>query len=94
MAKIERMGGPGPRGGTVYVFNCPGCDEPHPFEVDTPNSSARMDLEFLRVVEGWPDVPTARLIFIEDSPRAPISAVLWLWPAWLLAIFLLVAGGW
>ena len=27
----------GPRGGVLYLFHCPGCDEPHPFEVAAPN---------------------------------------------------------
>ena len=24
----------GPRGGKLYLFHCPGCEETHPFEVD------------------------------------------------------------
>lgn len=31
-AKLHRMGN-GPRGGTVYVFQCPGCGNTHPVEV-------------------------------------------------------------
>lgn len=33
MAKLHQMLGKGPRGGTVYVFTCPGCGNAHPIEV-------------------------------------------------------------
>ena len=34
--KIHYMGDSnrGPRGGKMYVFHCPGCGNPHPFEVE------------------------------------------------------------
>jgi|ERR1041384_1755688 hypothetical protein len=37
--KIHYMGdsNPGPRGGKLYVFHCPGCGYNHPFEVGAPN---------------------------------------------------------
>lgn len=40
-AKIHYMGdsNPGPRGGKLYVFHCPGCGYGHPFEVDSPNGT-------------------------------------------------------
>lgn len=31
--KLSKCNGVGSRGGTVYLFWCPGCKEPHPFEV-------------------------------------------------------------
>lgn len=32
-AKLVKVNGKGGRGGDVYLFWCPGCDNPHPFEV-------------------------------------------------------------
>ena len=32
-------GNPGPRGGKVYVFHCPGCQYSHPVEVDAPGGA-------------------------------------------------------
>jgi uncharacterized protein DUF6527 len=32
-AKIHQFPDTGPRGGTVYMFHCPGCAHGHPFEV-------------------------------------------------------------
>lgn len=39
--KIHFMGdgNRGPRGGTLYVFHCPGCGYGHPFEVGAPNGT-------------------------------------------------------
>lgn len=39
MSKLHCMGDSnrGPRGGKLYVFHCPGCENSHPFEVDAPN---------------------------------------------------------
>jgi hypothetical protein len=29
----------GPRGGKMYVFHCPGCNNAHPFEIEAPNGA-------------------------------------------------------
>ena len=40
-AKVHYLGDSnlGPRGGTLYVFYCPGCKCSHQFEVDAPNGT-------------------------------------------------------
>lgn len=40
-AKIHYMGdgNRGPRGGRLYLFHCPGCENSHPFEVAAPNDA-------------------------------------------------------
>lgn len=37
--KISKIEGTGPRGGTLYYFECPGCNYGHPFEIDAPNNA-------------------------------------------------------
>lgn len=39
--KLHYLGddNPGPRGGKVYMFHCPGCECAHPLEIEAPNGT-------------------------------------------------------